>query len=139
VSGIYEHNGDELYGDGREVETVGDLQPDPKPAAGETKYPEHEKLHAVKDKSQAIGEFIDWLREEHNVHLGRSHSHEDSGCERETDKSGFRFWNCGMQTDQYEHERRNVVSFMAEFFDIDLDKIEMEKRAMLDSLRKAAV
>jgi hypothetical protein len=32
-------------------------------------YPEHEKLKAIKDKSQAIGEFIDWLESEKHVQL----------------------------------------------------------------------
>ena len=30
----------------------------------ETQYPEHEKLKSISDKSQACGEFIDWLRDE---------------------------------------------------------------------------
>jgi hypothetical protein len=99
---------------------------------------EHNKLHAIKDQSQAIGEFIDWLRDEKNVFLGRSHSHADSGCEREEDKSGFRFWNCGMTEGEYEPERTSVVTLLAEFFDIDLEKIEKEKRQMLKTLRSVA-
>ena len=35
----------------------------------ETTYPEHEKLQAVNEKSQAIGEFLDWLRDEKRVQL----------------------------------------------------------------------
>ena len=31
-------------------------------------YPEHEKLRAVKDRSQTIGEFVEWLEDQGTVH-----------------------------------------------------------------------
>ena len=101
-------------------------------------YPEHDKLSAIKDKSQAIGEFVDWLHSEKDIHFGRAHSHSDSGCEREYDKSGFRFWNCGMEEGQYDPDRSNITKLLAEFFEIDLEKIEREKRRMLERLRVGA-
>lgn len=39
-------------------------------------YPEHEKLKKIADQSQAIGEFLDWLRGNLRVHLMVYGSHE---------------------------------------------------------------
>ena len=81
----------------------------------EVYYPECTKLHAVRERSQVCGEFITWLRDELNIEL----------CE---------------QIDEYPHYRRtlrSLESLFAEFFKIDLDKVEQEKRAMLAKLSKA--
>ena len=81
-------------------------------------YPECEKMTAVKDRSQMIGEFLEWLEWEKNWEI----------CERQ---SGDR---------EYGHEQLVPVSFsteklLAEFFDIDLSKVEKEKIQMLNELR----
>lgn len=65
------------------------------------KTPECDKLHKVKDESQNIGEFLDWLIEYHNVSLPDS-----------------------------------IVDLLAEYFNIDLEKVEEEKRTILDELRR---
>jgi hypothetical protein len=84
----------------------------PEPSAsGPSAYPEHEKLHAVVDKSQAIGEFLEWAAEEHGYRL----------CYLE----GERYWSVGTP----------VQRLLAEFFDIDEAKLEEEKDAMLAALR----
>ena len=79
-------------------------------------YPEHDKLSAIKDQSQACGEFLEWLGSQ-GILL------------------------CSIPPD-YDHTwlpiHRNVQDLLAEFFEIDLDKIEVEKRQMLDQLRAAA-
>lgn len=74
--------------------------------------PELDKMLAVKDKSQAIGEFFDWLV---------------------NDK--------GYVLSQYEEKDRrlyptysSIEKLLAEFFGIDLKKIEEERRAILKSL-----
>lgn len=77
-------------------------------------YPEHEKLQAVKDESQAAGAFLWWLRDEKGLFL------------------------CGMH-DDYNFPVRagyEVEKWLAEYFEIDLEKIEEEKRAMIDRLRE---
>lgn len=82
-------------------------------------YPEHERIHAVKEKSQAIGEFIDWLREK-GVTLCTFRQHE--------------YW----PLDNIQGKRaRTIEEILSIYFDIDQDKIEKEKRAMLDELRQA--
>ncbi len=78
-----------------------------------TRYPECGKMAAVKDQSQAIGEFLDWFINEKKVELGiRNHN-------------GFLI--------QFHPSYERLL---AEYFDIDLDKAEEEKRQMLDKLRK---
>ncbi len=78
-----------------------------------TKYPEHEKMEAVKDKSKAIGEFLEWLSDTKRLVI----------C------------------DSTPFDELYVVNFsdeelLAEFFNIDMNKIEKEKRQMLKQIRK---
>jgi hypothetical protein len=81
-------------------------------------YPEHEKLAAVKSESQAIGEFMDWLADD-GVFLYKTNP------------------------DVYEPGddcyplQRPIRDLLHEFFNIDANKIEAEKRAMLKLLREA--
>ena len=78
-------------------------------------YPEHERLALVTERSQAIGDFLEWASGK-GYHLLKWHEFEDGA-----DYIPF----------------PPVVKMLAEFFDIDLDKIEREKRAMLDYMRGA--
>lgn len=75
-------------------------------------YPEHEKLHAVKEKSQAIGEFIEWL-------LGQK-----------------AFTLAKWREDELMPEHINIEELLAEYFSINLGKLEQEKQAMLEDFRK---
>ena len=75
-------------------------------------YPEHDKLQAVKEKSQAIGAFIEWLQGIKGLTMAR--------------------W----MKDRLMPEHINIESLLAEYFEINLDKLEQEKRAILDDFRK---
>lgn len=75
----------------------------------ESEYPEHDKLMAVKDESQAIGEFIESVN---GLRL----------CE--VDDRG-RWWPTS----------RAINKILADHFGIDLDVLEDEKRAMLETQR----
>jgi len=80
-------------------------------------YPEHERLKSVHPESQTIGEFLDWLQNEKGITLA---TYED---------------------DYYEGHilmpvRKPIDRWLAEYFDIDLDLIEREKRLMLDEQRR---
>lgn len=72
-----------------------------------TEYPEHEKLKAISAKSQACGEFLDWLSMK--------------GWTLHSAKRG-RFFNVSRE--------------LAEFFRIDERKLEVEKQQMLEQLRR---
>lgn len=93
------------------------------------KYPEHERLRTVREQSQAIGEFIDWLETE-GIHLAwypclnETRGHDHVAHPDECVESMYLY---------LVHDRPDRL--IAKFFDIDLDKIEAEKRAMLDEIR----
>ena len=87
------------------------------------KFPEHEKMKEVQAKSQAIGEFLEWLRTEKQLFLSR---------EVEIAKR----WN-GDPITEWLPQHPDLERLLAEFFEIDLAKIEQEKRQMLDELRRA--
>jgi hypothetical protein len=80
---------------------------------GRELYPEHAKLRRVSGKSQAAGEFLTWL-EERGYLLARH------------------------ELDDGELLPTPVPTqvLLAEWLGIDLAKIEDEKRAMLDALRR---
>ena len=62
---------------------------------------ECDKLSAISDQSQSIGQFLDWLVEEYEVIIPKS-----------------------------------ITDLLAEYFDIDMEKGDQEKRSILDGLRK---
>jgi len=109
----------------------------------ETKYPECEKLAAVADKSQAIGDFLGWLQsgEADNTRFKRPVSLAAVGIVAE-------HWHKGQQTlleeDECHLDGEGELSYwhysteklLAKYFEIDLDKVEFERRAMLEELRK---
>jgi hypothetical protein len=86
----------------------------------EPKYPEHEKLSAIRDKSQAQGEFIDWLSDEKHIYLG------ENFCLK--DKEGDELW-------EFSRSHQSIRKLLAEFHGIDEDKLEREKLAMLEEMR----
>lgn len=105
-------------------------------------YPEHEKLRAIQDKSQAIGEFLDWLQDG---------GFEDYGnidlCYRPLIKTVERIGKDGywrqepLPEDKWFHSDHLTTLMtpksilLAAFFEIDLKKLEEEKVQMLDEQR----
>ncbi len=76
------------------------------PSAGS--YPEHEKLAAVKDKSQAIGEFLDHVP----------------------------FQLCKWEPARSEWVPVAWNAVLADYFHINMVALDQEKRAMLDEIRE---
>ena len=74
-------------------------------------YPEHDKLRAIADQTQAIGEFIEWL-EGKGIFLARY-----------------------VEGSNYPRHVHGFRDLLAEWADIDQDKLEAENRQMLASLR----
>lgn len=72
------------------------------------KYPEHEKQSKIIDKSQVVGEFLEWLEQE-GMFVGE--------------------WSTDI-TYYYTNK------LLARYFDINLDKIDDEKRQMIEELRE---
>lgn len=79
-------------------------------------YPENEKMASVRDESQTIGGFLEWLLGERQLVL----------CEpREGRIDNF-----------YMPVRYTIQDLLAEYFEIDLDKVDQERRQMLETLRE---
>lgn len=78
-------------------------------------WPEHDKLREVADRSQAIGEFLEWLDLERDLVIAR-YAHE---------------------LDEFVPANVSTNRLLAEFFGIDLDKLEAEKRDMLTLMKEA--
>ena len=110
-------------------------------------YPEHEKMRAVVERSQTVGSFIEWLRDEKHVWFMHHVSWQDTlecPCLEHRDPYDSAAWcerckNTGRYTRSGSGEAPfhfSIEELLAEFFEIDLRKIETEKRAMLASLRE---
>lgn len=95
-------------------------------SASAEKYPEHQKLQAVKDKSQAIGEFLEWLQNTKGFRLAQ--------WMKVPDESAFAAE--GDEVDDLVQKFPSVEKLLAEYFQIDLGKLEQEKQAMLEQIRK---
>lgn len=90
--------------------------------------PTLDKLRSVKDKSQGIGEFLEWLQSEQKVQLMLYHEHTDRYLDEDGDHQ------CGLSKDSMLPEYRSIERLLAEFFEIDLVEVEVEKerQALLD-------
>jgi len=125
--------------------------------SAEPDYPEHRKLEAVKDQSQVIGEFLEWVTTEkgwqfadyhkhgpecdgwdaksenivpeYEYNCTKSHKHDAIFCER------LRVFGCDMPEKALYPTRHNVEKLLAEFFSIDLNKIAEEKDKMMEHIR----
>lgn len=82
----------------------------------EKQYPEHDKMHLVKERSQSIGEFLEWLQAEQKIVFG----------EYTNENPDTLFPAIQISTEKQ----------LALYFDIDLNKIEEEKFQMLTTLRE---
>lgn len=101
---------------------------------------ELEKLEAISDKSQAIGEFLEWLCGTKNYHIAKYLTEEE--YEREDNV----YWVDGLyEKEQFKrHEigkeelmpiHINIEKLLAEFFEIDLDKVEEERKEILEEIK----
>lgn len=80
------------------------------------RWPEHEKMAAITDDSQTIGLFLDTCGYTLCEWIG------------ETDE--------GEGVEGFYPVRGGINAILATYFQIDMNEIEREKRAMLDQLRK---
>lgn len=114
----------------------------------EANYPEHDKLRAVKDDSQTVGAFIEWLGE-NGYHICQQRAPEsevnldyiapDPESKR-AERMGETFVDVLMRIIENQQVywpiiERSPDSLLAKYFDINERKIEDEKCAMLDEIR----
>jgi len=102
-------------------------------------YPECEKMAAVHEKSQAIGEFLEWLQTgeadgtvfKRPVFLAAHRIvTEDSGCVPLHEEDRY------VSDVEIVPLCATTENLLARFFNIDMEKVEKERQAMLDDLRK---
>jgi len=107
----------------------------------EPKTPELARMQKVRERSQEIGDFLEWCRGRGAV-LAVHHKH-DSGCgEIIKDKDPWVHvinvlvgHDCGLKNDEYAPLTYNIEKLLAEYFQINLERAESEKRALLDYIR----
>lgn len=78
-------------------------------------HPEIDKMLAVQDESQAIGGFLEWMVEQ--------------------DICLCKFNDTDSYNGEYIPDNRNGDQILADHFNIDLNKVEKERQAMLDKMR----
>ena len=83
-------------------------------------FPEHEKLAKVADTSQLIGEFLEWLPTS-GIHLAMWLMHVDED---------------GDEEERLVYSPHSIHQVLAEYYEIDLNKLEDEKVAMLEAQRR---
>lgn len=128
------------------------------------KYPEHDKLRLLQEKSQTCGEFIVWLNETKGWFLAtfdetqkecRNCQHPDLHNERVADPVAFGQRACSYEDDEtgeccncdsadfgnphtMYRPSYTIERLLAEFFDIDHNELEAEKQRMLTEMREMA-
>lgn len=109
----------------------------------EDKYPECNKMLAVKERSQVIGEFLEWLQSgeadstafKRRVFLathGLETTYWDQLAQEECDLPEDE-WEVGDELCPFQYTTEELL---AKFFGIDLAKAEKEKQAMLEEQRR---
>ena len=116
------------------------------------KYPEHERLKAYKGEAAVVQRFIDWLFDEKHPDAVKIRGKdafpktlELSFYPTVTEKQSITpigYTHKDLSPNEFYESgalfpwRESREKMMARFFDIDLKKIEDEKRQMLDELRE---
>jgi hypothetical protein len=86
-------------------------------------YPEHVKLENLDGHNQTAGEFLDWLVNDKGFSLCKWQEREET--EDYSEPSG------------YSPTHVSINTLLNEFFDLDPDKLEAEKREILEGCRKS--
>lgn len=76
-------------------------------------YPEHEKIHAVKEQSQAQGDFLLWIEQQ-----------------------GFYLMQWSKEIEEDVPVTESTEQLLARFHGIDLKALAAEKDAMLEAYQK---
>jgi hypothetical protein len=117
-----------------------------------SQYPEHDKLEAIKTESQAIGNFIEWLRYTKKIQFAKYVDTEHEIPVKPTkpvfpvngDRVAMVLYDTPTPTPapevytttEFTPQFFNISDILAEYFDIDLKKLEAEKLAMIEEIRK---
>lgn len=100
--------------------------------------PECDRLLEVAPFSQKIGEFIDWLHDTKHWSIAEEATDDEDDEVSEPGRAGSiaRIFSTHPHGSLDLHPARyRTEALLAEFFDIDLNKVEDERRAILAALR----
>ena len=102
---------------------------------------ELEKMEGVRERSQAIGEFIEWLSSTKSYHIAKYLTDEeyesgDNVCcvDGLYAKEQFKRHEIGKEELMPIHI--DIEKLLAEFFEIDLVKVEEERREILERIKE---
>jgi hypothetical protein len=109
-----------------------------------TKYPQHEKLAAVKDESQAIGEFLDFglrrLGGGMAIYERVEFECECSGCQQGDPLRWHTYEELTpglpVRKERWVPTPRSIQSMLAEWFEIDEQALAREKESMVEEMRQ---
>jgi hypothetical protein len=111
--------------------------------------PELDKLFKVKEQSQACSEFLAWLQHTKKIILAERHTH-DNSCGSPLSERADLFAElsrrdsilgqyrdvCGLADHGLYEYAYSIERLLAEFFEIDLNKAEEERRGILRRLQQ---
>ena len=107
-----------------------------------TKYPECDKLAEAKEESQSIGYFLEWLLHDKGYEVCEfKESYEDTVLDHHGEYSitvklaTTRDYPDDLieEDGAYLRVGTRIEDFLAEYFNIDMKKVEEERRAMLEA------
>ena len=92
-------------------------------------YPECDKLAEASEESNKIGQFLDWMCDEKDIRFAKAPNQEEFDALEEDGVEAYE----GMVIEVYF----NIHDLLAEYFNIDLNKVEKERQQMLENIRNA--
>lgn len=98
--------------------------------------PELDKIRANSDVSQAIGSFIDWLEEEARFGPQNGEGRKAAIRAQKLNKSPVRLCLFDEAWDEWRPVGLRIEEMLARYFDIDLNKAEDERRAILEHIQE---
>lgn len=106
-----------------------------------TNHPELDKLSRVSGDSNKIGEFLEWMQSQ-GVKFAKYHIHDygdehDGECQpiHGNEEEDREFNGCGLITGDLVEVPMTIEENLAEYYAIDLKKVEEEKLAILKEIR----
>jgi hypothetical protein len=97
-------------------------------------YPEHEKLKAVAAESQKLGQVLENLRFAPKSHWRSIALSLEEYLSESNHLYKFAVW---FEANHKEQRLQPIQKILANYFGIDLNKLDDEKRAMLESMRSS--
>lgn len=96
--------------------------------------PELDKMRSVKEHSQRIGAFLEWLSEKGVRFLGENYCKNCGSSDIGESRGDGYCRSCDSRNFGYRWS--TIEQCLADYFEIDLKKVEEERRSILDVLYK---